>query len=149
MLSETDARSILESAHSEWNRRNIEGVLARYTDDLTFWCNAGDTNGGPVSIIGKDALRDALASMLEATNCKSHILSFSFNGEIARSTAHHRVQHLTSGFVLTGKFRQVVRYRGKQICRLEEYHDAGRFTAFWNVVAQGNNSDSALVWKVT
>ena len=54
---------------------------------------------------------------------------------IARAQIDTYVRHRRTGHVLAGSYRQVVTYRGNEIWRIEEYHDAAKMAAFWRLVA--------------
>jgi ketosteroid isomerase-like protein len=145
MLTHTRARELIESSHEAWRRGDLEGLLGQYADDMAYWCNAGDPSGGPVEIKGKAAFRETLAAVLRTTLCDSHILSFDFDGTRARTKAHYRLERRGTAVVLEGTYRQVISYKGGLISRLEEYHDAGRLTAFWQLTS-GDAKPKAAVW---
>jgi hypothetical protein len=54
------------------------------------------------------------------------------------------MQHIASGVVLNGTYRQIVSFHRGKIQRLEEYHDAGRLNAFWALTAAGASPNVAL-----
>ncbi|MCZ7594468.1 MAG: hypothetical protein M5U16_05780 [Hyphomicrobium sp.] len=62
---------ILDSSHAAWSRGDIEGVLSNYVDDLTYYCNTGGPDGGPLSIVGKQALRHMLQPIADVAESVS------------------------------------------------------------------------------
>ncbi|WP_295556953.1 nuclear transport factor 2 family protein [uncultured Hyphomicrobium sp.] len=145
MLTRTRARELIEGSHEAWRRGDLEWLLAQYADDMEYWCNAGDPSGGPVEIKGKAAFGETLAAVLRTTHCISHILSFDFDGVRGRTKAHYRLERRGTPVVLEGKYRQVISYKAGLISRLEEYHDAGRLTAFWQLTS-GDAQPKLAVW---
>lgn len=137
MLTDTQARELIETSHQEWRRGNLEGLLAQYTDDMEFWCNAGDPSGKPVELRGKAAFGESLAAVLRSTHCTAHVLTFDYDGTCARVHARYRMERIGSAAVIEGTYRQVIHYRDGLISRLEEYHDAGRLNAFWQLTSGG------------
>jgi ketosteroid isomerase-like protein len=143
MPDEAAAKSILESAHAAWSKGNIEGVLNCYVDDLTFWCNTGGPDGAPLTIEGKQAFRAFLLRMQSAEG-HSVVEFFRFWDGVGRAQIRGVIRHKLTGHKLAGSFRQVVYYRDNKIARLEEFHDAARMAAFWQLVAgEAIDDDSA------
>ncbi len=145
MLTDAQASALIEKSHEQWRRGNLEGLLSQYTDDMEYWCNAGDPGGGPVELKGKAAFGESLAAVLRSTCCDSHILTFAYDGEVARTTAFYRLERIGTAVVLDGTYRQIVYFKRGLISRLEEYHDAGRLTAFWLLTSDGAEPKAA-VW---
>jgi ketosteroid isomerase-like protein len=137
MLTYEQALALVETSHHEWCRGNLDGMFAQYSDDMEFWCNAGDPSGGPVEMKGKEAFRESLAAVLRTTRCWSNMLSFDYDEGRARILAEYRMEHIASAVTLRGTYRQIVFYKSRKIRRLEEYHDAGRLNAFWKLTAKG------------
>jgi ketosteroid isomerase-like protein len=145
MLDHDKALAVIERSHHEWRRANLDGMFAQYNDDMEFWCNAGDPAGGPIEIKGKAAFRETLAAVLRTTRCTSRIITFEYLEGRARTLAEYRMQHIASGIVLKGTYRQIVSFERGRIQRLEEFHDAGRLHAFWQLTADGASPNTA-VW---
>ncbi len=70
-LDEHKARIILDLTHAAWSRGDVEGVLAQYVDDLTWFCNAGGPDGGPLTVVGKQGLRDMLQPIADVAESVS------------------------------------------------------------------------------
>jgi ketosteroid isomerase-like protein len=145
MLTYFQARALVERSHFCWCRRDLDGLLEQYTDDMEFWCNAGALDGGPVELRGKAIFRASLEGVLVTTVCRSHIQSFRYDDGKAFTSAFYRLQHRETRFVLAGSYRQIFSFRDGLIARLEEFHDGGRLTAFWRLVASGAEP-SVVVW---
>jgi ketosteroid isomerase-like protein len=129
------ARSLLDASHGAWCNGDIDRLLSYYADDCLYWCNAGAIDGSPFTLVGKPAFRDFLRNVSSVAESRSVIDLFQFDGKIARAQIDTYVRHRRTGHVLAGSYRQVVTYRGNEIWRIEEYHDAARMAAFWRLVA--------------
>jgi len=147
MPTDEQARALIQKAHDAWSCGDLDGMLDQFTDEMEFWCNAGDPAGGPIEFRGKIALRQSLEAVLRTTSSKSKLLSFAFDGEVARASVSIRMESLLSGVVLDASYREIVRYRGLRISRIEEYHDAARLTTFWRLHAEGAKPAQAI-WDV-
>ena len=49
------------------------------------------------------------------------------------------------GIVLVGSYRQIVTYRGDKIERMEEFHDAAKMIAFWQMISGDAAIQKALL----
>lgn len=143
VLEEFRAREILDAAHAAWSGEDIEGVLACYVDDLVYWCNTGAPDGGPLTIIGKPAFRAFLQAMDVAERI-SVSEYFRLVDGVGRARIECFIKHKTTGHTLVGTYRQLVTYREEKIARLEEYHDAARMAAFWQLIAGEKAVDEVL-----
>jgi ketosteroid isomerase-like protein len=143
-LDEHRARMIVHAAHAAWCRADIEGVLAQYTDNLTYWINSAP-DGGPLMLEGKDALRSMLNSVVEVAESVSVPEYFRFNDGKGRATIEAYIRHKTTGHTLVGSYRQVVTFRGDRIASVEEYHDAARMIAFWKMISGEAAIEKALL----
>jgi ketosteroid isomerase-like protein len=133
-LNSDTAKAIVESAHAAWNAGSVEGVLDKYVDDLIYVSNIEGANGEPLTIYGKEAFRAQFMPVMAAVESKTSIDGFHFQGGIARVRLSAFVRHRTTGHLLTGSFRQIMHFRGFQICKLEDFHDAAKVNAFWRLV---------------
>jgi ketosteroid isomerase-like protein len=128
------AREILDSTHNAWSRGDIEAVLAHYTDDMVYWCNAGSLDGVPYVIEGKQAHRTFMRSIMAVAESATATEHFQFEDGIGRAKVEAYIRHRRTGLTLSGSYRQIVTYRGRKIVRLDEYHDAAKMAAFWRMV---------------
>ena len=131
ILDEVRARDILDAAHAAWSRGDVEGVLSQYVDDLTYWSNTGAPDGGPLTIVGKMALRAFLESIGDG---------------LGRAKIECFIRHKQTGHTLVGSYRQVITFRGDKILRVDEYHDAAKMAAFWRLIA-GETVERSLAIK--
>ncbi|MDQ8698451.1 nuclear transport factor 2 family protein [Hyphomicrobium sp. LHD-15] len=143
MLSEDDARGLIDRAHATWSSRNVDKLLTLYDDDLTYWCNVGGPGGGPHILRGKAEFKAALDAFLVSTESVSKVQSFALHDPfsidpVGKGTVFFRVVHLPTKNVLEGTFRQIVTFRRGKILRLDEFHDEARMKAFWQLVADAN-----------
>lgn len=130
--SET-ANAIITAAHSSWNAGCIDDVLDKYVEDLIYVSNTGP-DGTSFTIHGKQAFREKFVPAMSVVDSKTTITAFRFEDGIARVRLSAFVRHRQTGHELTGTFRQMFHFRGFQICKLEDYHDAAKITAFWRMV---------------
>jgi ketosteroid isomerase-like protein len=129
------AKAIVEAGHAAWNARNLEGVLDNYTDGLLYTSNAGGPDGQPLQAFGKSGLRAMLAPVLPAFETMTSIEHFKFADDIAWVRVNSFAVHKSTGLELSGTYRQIMHFRGFKICRLEEFHDAAKLNAFWQLLA--------------
>ena len=137
------ARVLVDAAHLAWGNRDMEALMACYCDDIRYTCNIGPTGTEPFVAVGKKAMLDFLLPVLDVTESMSVVESFAFRNEAARATVACFVKHKATGHVLSGKYRQVVRFRDGGIAQIDEFHDAARIAAFWKLVAVEATSQEA------
>ncbi|WP_072396127.1 nuclear transport factor 2 family protein [Hyphomicrobium sp. CS1GBMeth3] len=133
-LDECTALNILSATHDAWCRADIERLLSYYADDCVYWCNAGPLNGVPFVIEGKQALRTFLWSITSVAESRAVIEHFHFEDGLGRANVEAYLRHRRTGLVLAGSYRHIVTYRGRKIARSEQYHDAAKMAAFWQMV---------------
>ena len=129
------AREILDRSHAAWCEGDIEGVLACYSDNLYYWCNAGTSENTPYVLEGKPALRTFLRSITAVADSGSVAEYFKFADGVGRASIECFIRHRRTGLILSGSYRQIVTFRGRKIARLQEFHDAAKMAAFWRLVA--------------
>jgi ketosteroid isomerase-like protein len=132
-ITEARARELLYGVHDAWNKRDIEGLLACYVDDLTFWANVGGPDGGPLIFTDKTAFRSHLLAWKDF-DCLSVAHNFHFAGGIGRSNVEFYIRDPRSGLQHASTFRQVATFRDNGILRLEQYHDAQALAAFMSLM---------------
>lgn len=129
------ARTTLNATHAAWSKGDIDGVLAHYVDDLVYWCNTCGRDGSPLTIVGKADFRAFLEPIARIAESMSVPELFRFEDGVARAQVECYIKHRQTGLSLSGSYRQLAMFRGSQICRLEEFHDAAKMAAFWRLVA--------------
>ena len=144
-MDEHQARMILDGTHAAWSRGDVEGVLAHYVDDLTYFCNTGAPDGGPLLISGKRGLREMLQSIVDVAESVSVSEYFRFADSTGRATIECYIRHKTTRHTLVGSYRQLITYRGNRIERLEEFHDAAKMIAFWQMISGEAAIEKALL----
>jgi|SRR3569832_1922643 uncharacterized protein (TIGR02246 family) len=127
------ARAIVEAAHHAWNSGDIEGMLASYTEDVTYVSNTGP-NGESMTLRGKAEFRARFEPILSIVRAVTSLESFYLEGSVARIRYQTYVLHHATGHEMTGTYRQLCTYRGLQICRIEDFHDAAKIAAFWRLI---------------
>jgi ketosteroid isomerase-like protein len=134
-LDAIDAREILDATYMAWNCGDIDGLLARYTDDLVFSSNVGGADGKPLTIVGKSAFREFIQGIAEVAESTSIIRHFWFRDGIGRAKVDYCLRHKKSELSLAGSYRQVTSFLDGKIARAQQFHDAARMAAFWRLVA--------------
>jgi ketosteroid isomerase-like protein len=134
-LDEHRARMILDLSHAAWSRGDVEGVLSNYVDDLTWFCNTGGADGGPLMVSGKQALRDMLQPIVDVAESVSVSEYFRYVDGVGRAKIECYIRHKTTRHMMVGSYRQLVTYRGDKIERMEEFHDAAKMVAFWKMIS--------------
>lgn len=143
-LDEHRARLIVDAAHAAWSRGDVEGVLNQYADDLTYWCNCAP-DGGPLTLWGKDALRELLNSVVQVAESVSVSEYFRFSDGIGRAKIECYIRHRTTGHALVGSYRQILTFRDDRIVGVQEFHDAARMAAFWQMISGDAAIEKALM----
>jgi ketosteroid isomerase-like protein len=133
-MDEHRARNLIDSAYRAWSRGDVEGVLAQYVDDLTFWSNVSAADDQPLTIVGKPAFRLFVQSLAETMDSASVLEHFRYSDGIGHARVEYYVRHKGTKHALSGAYRQVTHYRDGRILRAEQYHDAARTAAFWRLI---------------
>jgi ketosteroid isomerase-like protein len=134
-MDEHQARMLLQGTHAAWSNGNVEGVLAHYVDNLTYFCNTGGADGGPLLIEGKRDFREMLRSIVDVAESVSVPEYFRFADGVGRATIESYIRHKMTRHTLVGSYRQVLTFRDGRIERLEEFHDAAKMIAFWEMIS--------------
>ena len=133
-LNEETARAIFEAFHAAWSKGDIDGMLSWCHDDVTHFLNTGAPDGGPLRLFGKAELRSFLLPIASICESATVPISFVFGDSIGRAQIEAYVQHRKTRHVLSGTYRQLVFFDGFRISALEEFHDAAKMKAFWDMV---------------
>jgi ketosteroid isomerase-like protein len=144
-LDEHKARIILDLTHAAWSRGDVEGVLAHYVEDLTWFCNTGGPDGGPLTIIGKHGLRGMLQPIVDVAESVSVSEYFRFADGVGRAKIECYIRHKTTRHLMVGSYRQLITYRGDKIERMEEFHDGAKMIAFWEMISGEAAIEKALL----
>lgn len=144
-LDEHRARMILDQSHAAWSRGDIEGVLGCFSDDVTYCCNTGAPDGGPLIIVGKSEYRAMLQPIIAVAESVSVPEYFRFADGVGRAKVDCYIRHRTTHHTLVGSYRQIATFSGGRISRLEEFHDAAKMIAFWRMISGQAAIDKALL----
>jgi ketosteroid isomerase-like protein len=134
-LNTETAKAILDAVHASWSAGDLEGLLARLSEDICYQSNTGSANGSPITLLGREQLGAYLSPMLQAVESMTVVDSFRYEDGVARAQVIAYVRHKTTGHVMTGTYRQVVHFQDAFVCKLDEFHDAARMVAFWKLVS--------------
>jgi ketosteroid isomerase-like protein len=136
-MDRLQAEMIVNACHLAWSSRDLDRMLSFYSPHIIYTCN-GEPEGPPnvtVRYVGRSAMRGFLSPLLEVAESVSVVEGFQFDGEKARVNVACYLRHYRTGIVLSGQFRQVVRFEGGMISHLEEFHDAAKLATFWKLVS--------------
>jgi ketosteroid isomerase-like protein len=134
-LDEHRARLIHEATLAAWSRGDIRGVASHFVEDLTYFCNTGGPDGGPLTIQGQKAYREMLGQIVDVAESVCAPEYFRFADGMGRAKVECYIRHKTTRHTLVGSYRQLITYRGDKIERLEEFHDANKMIAFWRMIS--------------
>lgn len=131
------AEVIIHACHDAWSAGDLKRMFAYYNPNVLYTCNTLVGDGFPQQISGRDAMRDFLVPMLDEVECLTVVEAFHFTEDTARAMIAVWLRHLSTGIELSGQFRQVFRFdEFYKIVSLEEFHDAAKLRAFWQLVHQ-------------
>jgi len=129
-ISESKAAEVLYAAHDAWNKRDIPALLDLFDEDMTYWSSLASAGHGHETVLhGKAAFEGFLVPFRKLEGLAvPH--SFRFKDGVATASVEFYVRDQATGHSHSGTFRQVLRFRGDRILRMEEYHDAARLASF-------------------
>jgi ketosteroid isomerase-like protein len=133
-LNYDTAKAVIDEAHRAWSAGDIDAVLRTYADDIWFQRNSVDYSTPPMIIRGRDAMGTFLRSVASKAKGMAVLESFQFHSGIARTRVSYFLQDLETDQSLSATYRQIVMFRGMQISRMEQFHDAARLDAFFRLI---------------
>ena len=133
-VNEDVAGAIVSAFHAACSKGNVDGALSWCHDDVTQYLNAAIPDAGPVSLFGKAELRSFLTQAVHLCESATVPTSFTFREGVGRAQIEANVMHRKTRNALSGTFRQFVIFKGFKIAALEDYHDAAKTKAFWDMV---------------
>jgi ketosteroid isomerase-like protein len=138
-ITEERARELIYALHDAWNKREIDALLALYTDDVTFWSNVGGPDGGPLVMSEKLALQQFFM-VWKGFDCLSVPQNFHFENGVCRCNVEFYIRDPRSGLQHASTYRQLATFRDDRILRLEQIHDAKAMAAFLSILADSEHS---------
>jgi len=134
-------RNVLEAIYASWAARDLDAVLACFSDELVIIVHA------PADIVpwagetrGKAQLEHRLREILrEFEFLRYSPVVISDAGDICHAQVHFRFRHLKTGHEIEGTLRHIWQERGDKIVRLEEFHDTERLRAFFELLTTGGS----------
>ncbi len=144
-LDEHRARVILDATLAAWSNGDVDSLVGHFVDDLTYFCNTGAPDGGPLTIVGKTAYRATLQQILDVSESVCVAEYFRFAEGVGRAKIECYIRHKTTRHTLVGSYRQLITYRGDKVERLEEFHDAAKMIAFWQMISGEAAIEKALL----
>ena len=125
---------LLVAAHDAWSAPDLNKLESCFTKDLEYQCNGGTSDGSPLTLVGRDEFIDFWTPLVTEFETLTSPETFHLDGDTARAQISVKVLHFRTGHKLTGTYRQLLTFRSGLICRIEEYHDAAKLAAFWQLV---------------
>ena len=131
------AEITIHACHEAWSAGDLDRMFAYYHPDVVYTCNNEVGDGFPQRITGREGMRAFLAPMLDQLECLTVVEAFHYTHDTARAMVAVWLKHLSTGIELSGQFRQVFRFDERyKVISLEEFHDAAKLHAFWQLVHQ-------------
>lgn len=124
----------MESAQESWNSGSIEGVLAKYADDIIYTTNTGGPNGESSTFHGKEDVRRRYLGAMALIESQSRIEYVRWDNGLVRTRLVANIRHRETDIALTVRLRQLIRFRGFLIAEIQDFHDAAKLAAFWRFV---------------
>jgi len=129
---------VLEAMYASWAARDLDAALASFADDVVFVIHLPPEVAPFMGEArGKAQLRPRLQTIIDDFDFLEYVpLQIVAAGENFHSRVSFRFRHKTTGLVYDGTMRHVWRVEGDKIVRFEEFHDAERVRAFFQLLAQ-------------
>ena len=128
------AKAIVDEAHRAWSAGDIDAVLRTYTDDIWFQRNSINDSAPPLIIRGREDMEKFLKSIAANATGMAVLTGFQFHCGIARTRVSYFLKGLEAAHNFSGTYRQIIVFRGMQIARMEQFHDAPRLDAFFRLI---------------
>jgi ketosteroid isomerase-like protein len=144
-LNFNTAKAITDEAHRAWSAGDLDAVLRTYTDDFWYQRNAVDASSAPLVIRGKAAMGIFLRDIFSKATGMAVVEHFQFHAGIGKSRVSYFLKDRQTGEGFSGTYRQILMFRRGQICRMEQFHDAARLTAFFKLIDVPPLAHSAFV----
>lgn len=130
-------RNVLEAIYASWAANDLDAVLACFSDDRVIMIHA------PAHVVpwagetrGKAQLERRLRELLREFEFLDYSpVLISDAGDTCHAQVHYRFRHLKTGHEIEGTLRHIWQADGDKIVRLEEFHDAERLRAFFELLA--------------
>lgn len=135
-LTSEEVLSLVSACYAAWERRDIAGVIARFSDDGVYTIHVPtDVFSFAGEHRGTAALKACLEEILSQFSFLAHAVDGIFvNGDVARAQVVYYYRHTESGVQLDGRFRHVWRVGEGGIAQLDEYHDVALLRSFVEMV---------------
>lgn len=133
-LNYETAKAVVDEAHRAWSAGDIDAVLRTYADDIWFQRNAEQASAPPLVIHGKSEMETFLRGIASKVSGMAVLESFQFHSGIGRSRVSYFLTDRETGQTLSATYRQIIMFRGLQISRMEQFHDAARLSAFFRLI---------------
>lgn len=133
---------VLEAAYAAWAARDLDATMASFADDVVFIIHLPPEVAPFMGEArGKDQLRPRLQAIIDDFDFVEYVpLQIVAAGEIFHSRVSFRYRHKITGLEYDGTMRHVWRVEGDKIVRFEEFHDAERVRAFFQLLAQAKST---------
>lgn len=126
---------LLEAAYASWAARDLDATMACFSEDVLFAIHLPENVPFSGVVRGKSALRRRLKSLLDEFDFIEYKpVQLTAKGSSFHSQVYFHYQHKATGLRYEGRIRHVWRIEGDKIVRFEEFHDAERTRAFFELL---------------
>lgn len=126
---------LLEAAYASWAAQDLESTMACFADDVLFAIHLPDNVPFGGIVHGRTALREVLKSLIDTFDFLEYRpVQITASGGSFHSQVYFHYRHKATGLRYEGKLRHVWRIEGDKIVHFEEFHDAQRTRAFFEVL---------------
>jgi ketosteroid isomerase-like protein len=133
-MTREDVETVLEAVFEAWNARDIPTMLQHFAGDLVFVEHAGPGGRSYKVRHGAPAFGGYLQTYLDVADCVSTMNHLAWDGIYARTVIAFSLHHRATRLRHVGRFRQVIRFRGRLVSHLDEYHDVDAASSFWGMI---------------
>lgn len=131
----SELQRLVEEAHDAWSDADLDRLLEYFSADFEYQINAGTEDGSPVELKGREKFAEFWRPLARDMDTRTIPGPLLLRGDVARLQVQFWLRHHSTGFGLSGSYRQLLTFRGGLICRIEEYHEAAKLNSFWALVA--------------
>jgi uncharacterized protein len=116
---------LVESALDAWNRGEVDAFADHVTEDVAWVEVSGRPEGEPGERLGRDRMRQSLASMLEAWDSyRLEVERIHDAGERVVAVVREVARGRASGLEIDGRWGYLITVANGKIARIEAYRDA-------------------------
>lgn len=133
---------LLEAAYASWAARDLDAIMACFAEDVRFVIHLPEAVAPFMGEVrGRNELRKRLQMILDDFDfIEYRPIQITSEGISFHSQVRFHYRHKVTGLEYEGSMRHVWRIQGDQITRFEEFHDAERVRAYFQLLARAMQS---------